>query len=119
MSEKLFFSQEIINSWTDDEKVKFDNDTLSIQSGKGVQGYKLTPAYRFVKVSDGGPDPHSLIDAVHSEEELAQMGADAYLNSCILGETAYDVEQGYVAVKAEDEKSIEELLMDYLAKTLI
>ena len=119
MSEKLFFSQEIIDSWTDDEKVKFDNDTLAIQSGKGAQEYKLTPAYRFVKVSDGEADPHKLVDTVHTEEELAQMGADAYLNSCIMGETAYDVEQGFVAVKGEDEQSIEEMLMEYLAKTLI
>ena len=119
MTEKLFFSQDIINSWADDEKVKFENDVLSINTGKGLQEYKLTPAHRFVKVSDGGPDPYNLINTILSEQEIAEKGADVYLNSAIVGETAYDVEPGYVAVKAEDEKSIEELLMDYLAKTLI
>lgn len=119
MSEKLFFSQEIINSWTDDERVKFENDVLSISSAKGTQEYKLIPAFRFIKVSDDTPDPHGLLEKVKTEEELAEMGAEPYLTSCIMGETAYDIEPGYVAVKAEDEKSIEEMLMEYLAKTLI
>jgi len=119
MAEKLFFSQEIINSWTDDQRVKFENDTLSITTGKGKQEYKLAQAYRVVKVSAGSPDPHNLVNTIHTGEELKAMGADIYMNSGILGETAYDLEPGYVATKAEDEKSIEELLMEYLAKTLI
>jgi len=119
MGDKLFFSQDIINSWTDDERVKFENDTLSIDSSKGGgQEYKLTPASRFVKVSGDEPDVHNLIGSVHSQQELEEMGADVYLNSAILGETAYDVEPGYVAIKAEDEKSIDQLLMEYLAKNL-
>lgn len=119
MTEKLFFSQELINSWTDDEKVKFENDTLSIATPKGEQQYHLTPAYRFLKVSDGSEDPHALIGTVATGEDLEARNADVYLNSCLIGEIPYDVEPGYVAVKAEDERSIEEMLMEYLAKTLI
>ncbi len=119
MTEKLFFSQEIINSWADDDKVKFENDVLTINTAKGVQEYKLTSAYRFVKVSDESPDPHGVVGTVRTQEELDSMGADVYMTSCLIGETAYDLEQGYVAVRTEDEKSIEELLMEYLAKTLI
>lgn len=119
MTEKLFFSQDLINSWADDEKVKFENDTLSIHSGASMQQYRLSPAYRFLKVADGSEDPHSLLEAVKSQEELDQIRADVYLDSCIVGDTAYDVEPGYVATKAEDEKNIDQLLMEYLAKTLI
>ena len=119
MSEKLFFSQELINSWCDDQRVKFENDTLFMETPHGEREYHLTQAYRFLKVSDGGPDLHDVIGQVFTGEELVEKGGDAYLDSCIIGETPYDVEQGYVAIKAEDEKNIEELLMDYLAKTLI
>ena len=37
----------------------------------------------------------------------------------ILKDTAYDVEPGFVAVRNEDEKSLEDLLTEYLLKTLI
>lgn len=118
MPEKLFFSQDLINTWTDDEKVVFENDTLFINTPSGKKEYKLTPASRFVKVSGDEPDPHGVLDSVFTQQELEQKGADVYLNSAIIGETAYDVEPGYVAVRAEDEKSLEDLLMEYLAKTL-
>jgi len=119
MSEKLFFSQDIIDSWTDDDKVSFENETLFINSPQGRQEYRLTIAYRFVQVSDAGPDPHGVVGKVFSDDELAAKSADVYLNSCIIGETPYDVETGYVAIKQEDEQNINDLLMEYLAKTLI
>jgi hypothetical protein len=118
MAEKLFFSQEIINAWTDDARVKFENDKLSIDTPRGHQEYFLTPAYRFLRVSDGSPDLKNLLNSIITQEELAKLGADVYLNSCIIGETPYEVEPGYVAAKA-DEENINQLLMEYLAKTLI
>ena len=118
MTEKLFFSQELINSWCDDQRVKFENDTLSIQTRTGTQEYTLTPAYRVLRVADGSPDVHQVIGQVLSKDELAEKKADVYLDSAIIGETPYEVEPGHVAVKAEDEKSLEDLLMEYLVKTL-
>lgn len=118
MTEKLFFSQELINSWCDDQRVKFENDVLSIHTRSGLQEYHLTPAYRVLRVADDTPDHLNIVDRVLEKEELEQKGADIYLNSAIIGETPYDVEPGYVAVKAEDERSLEDLLMEYLLKTL-
>lgn len=119
MSKKLFFSQDLIDSWCDGEKVNMEQNVLTIQGPEGSKQYQLTPACRFIKVSDGGPDPHQLTGTVQTQEELSRKGADVYLGSCIMGETAYDVEPGYVAEKAEDEKSLEQMLSDYLAQTLI
>jgi len=119
MAQKLFFSQDLIDSWCDGEKVKMEHNVLSIQSGRDTRQYNLKPACRFIKVSDGGPDPHQVTGAVLTADELEQKGADVYLDSCIIGDTAYDVEPGYVARKAEDEKSLDQILSDYLAKTLI
>lgn len=118
MTDKLFFSQDIINAWTDDEKVKFENDVLTIHTHRGVQDYNLTPAYRFLTISGDGPDPNQLLGKVRLQTDLEAMGADLYLTSCIIGECAYDVEPGYVAVKSEQEQDLDQLLMDYLAKNL-
>ncbi len=119
MSGKLFFSEDLINSWCDGEKVNMDNNVLSIQGSEGARQYHLTPACRFLRVSGGGEDPHDVTGTVLTRGELERKGADLYLGSCIIGETAYDVEQGYIAEKAEDEKSLDQMLSDYLAKTLI
>ncbi len=138
MSDKYFFSQTLIDSWHDDEKVKMGGDALEINTPKGKREYSLEPACRVLGVSGGGEDPHGVVGMVLTEEELAQKGADLYLDSCIFGETPYDVEPGYMAVmiagagapspKAEEaaakkadetgESSEDDLLADYLKKTL-
>lgn len=119
MTEKLFFSQELIDSWCDDDRVKFENDTLSMGTAQGMKEYVLNQACRVLQVSDGGADPHGVLDKIFTMEEFAEKNADVYLDSCIIGDTPYDLEQGYVATKAEDEQTLDEMLMEYLAKTLI
>ena len=118
MSDKLFFSQELIHSWCDNERVTFEQDLLQIATPRGQHQYHLTPAFRVLRVADDSPDVSRVVGEVLTQEELTQKGADVYLDSCIIGETPYVVEPGYVAVKAEEERSLEELLMEYLLKTL-
>lgn len=118
MSEKLFFSQQLIDSWCDEDKVKFDANTLYIKGSKTTQEFNLVQAFRMLQVSDGSPDPHRIVGEVLTEEELREKGADVYRDSCIIGETPYDLEPGYVAVKAEDEKSLNDLLIEYMLKTM-
>ena len=118
MADKLFFSQQLIDSWCDVEKVKFDADTLYIQGAKGAQEFDLVQAFRVLKVSDGTSDPHSIVGKVLSGDDLREKGADVYLDSCIIGETPYDLEAGYVAIKTEDEKSLNDLLIEYMLKTM-
>ncbi|OGP57855.1 MAG: hypothetical protein A2V67_15360 [Deltaproteobacteria bacterium RBG_13_61_14] len=118
MAEKLFFSQDIINAWCDDAKVTFENNILTIRTDR-PRPYQLEPAYRFLRVSGDDPDPHGLVGQIKTAEELATLGADVYLNSCIYGDVPYDLEQGYVAELAEKDESLEELLTQYLLKVML
>lgn len=59
--------------------------------------FAIKSAVRFMKVSGGdSDDPHDLIGKVKDEEELVAMGAEQYMTSVILGDTAYDVQVGFV-----------------------
>ncbi len=118
MAEKLFFSHDIINAWCDDAKVTFENNVLTIRSGK-PRSYKLEPAFRFIRVSGDDRDPHGLIGEIKTDKELKAMEADVYLSSCIFQDVPYDVEQGYVAQIAEKDETLEELLTQYLLKVMI
>jgi len=96
MSEKLFFSQDIIDAWSDEEKVHFENNVLTIQQDPPTS-FHLTTAYRIVAVSGGEPDPHGWVNKVMTKDELEAKGADIYMESVLFGEIAYDVESGYLA----------------------
>lgn len=118
MSEKLFFSQDIINAWCDDARVTFENNILTLRTDP-PRPYKLEPAYRFLRVSGDEADPHGLVGEIKTAEELKRIGADVYLSSCIYREVPYDLEPGYVAELAQKDESLEELLTQYLLKVMI
>lgn len=121
MAEKLFFSQDIIDAWADEDKVTVDQDVLTIQRDP-PSSYRLIPAYRVLSVSGGGEDTHKWINKVKTKDELDEAGADVYMNSILVGETAYDAEYGYLAKPMakdkKEEKSDEALLTDFLLKNL-
>ena len=52
----------------------------------------------FERVDGGDADPHQLVGCVKSSQELAQMGAEHYDTSVVLGEQAYTVQPGFIAV---------------------
>ena len=122
MSDKLFFSQDIIDAWSDEGKVNFENNILTINQDPPTK-YGLIPAYRIIKLEGGGKDPNGWLNKIKTKEELEKMGADIYMTSVIVGEVAYAAEYGYIA-KVEkkkpktDEQSDEALLTNFLLKNL-
>ncbi len=120
MAERLFFSQDIIQNWCDDEKVTFKDNILTIQAEK-PRSFQLTPAFRFIKVEGDESDKLKLLGQIKTDPELEEMGADRYLNSCICEDVAYGMEPGYIAMTkpGDDEASDEELLTEFLLKNLI
>ncbi len=123
MGERLFFSQELIQNWCDDEKVTFKDNVLTIRSAS-PKSFQLAPAFRFLKVEGGEEDRFSLVDQIKTDPELEQMGADRYLNSCIYQDVPYQLESGFIAetkggAGAGAELSDEELLVEFLMKNLI
>ncbi len=96
MAEKLFFSQDILDVWCGEAKVSVDGETLTINRTPPSQ-FRLIPAYRIISVAGGGEDPEKWVNKVKTRDELETAGADVYMNSILVGETAYDAEYGYLA----------------------
>ena len=117
----LFFSQDIIDAWCDEGKVLVDQNVLIINR-KPPARFQLIPAYRIITVSGGGEDVMKWVNKVKTKEELEKAGADVYMNSIIIGESAYDAEYGYlaqpIAAEKKEEKSSEALLTEFLLKNI-
>lgn len=97
MAKLLFFSQRVIDSWTEGEKISIDGHTLTLKTApEGPKVFNLEEAVRFLSVSGGGDDPNALLGKVKTKKQLADMGAEAYMESVILGDMPYDVETGYL-----------------------
>jgi hypothetical protein len=98
MSGLLFVSQTMLDSWTEQGKIDFVGNVMTLLSGEGKgRSYALDPAVKFVKVEGDDPDPHQLIRKVKSDAQLREMGADHVDASVIYGDTAYQVEPGFLA----------------------
>jgi hypothetical protein len=70
--------------------------TLLAGEGRG-RSYALEPAVRFLKVLGADADPNGLLHKVKSVAHLREMGAEPVDDSCILGETAYEIQPGFLA----------------------
>jgi hypothetical protein len=91
---RLFISQERIDRWMEEGKVKIDGEVMSLPAlGKS---FRLRPAFHFVKIVSDGADMQLVIGRVKTKDQLDALGAEAYGNSVILGESAYEVEPGFV-----------------------
>ncbi len=94
MYAKIFVSQSTIDAWVSSDKVDLTGSALTLRGGGAT--LELEPASLFVSVS-GGDDAKGLVGRVISAGTLSAMGAEAYMASVLLGDTAYDVSPGFLA----------------------
>ena len=91
---RLFISQERLDEWTADDKAFLVDGRLTLKELD--RAFAVQPAVRFMKVAGDEEDPNDLVDRVKTEGELAEIGADLYMNSVIHGDVAYDVQPGFL-----------------------
>lgn len=91
---RLFISQDRLDEWSADNKATLADDLLTLHELGRV--FLVEPAVRFLSVAGNEEDPNELLGTVKSEEELAAIGADTYMSSVIHGETAYEVQPGFM-----------------------
>jgi hypothetical protein len=94
MADYLFVPQSVLDKWSDKGRVELEGHVLTLVKEK--KAFQLTPAVRFIKMEAGG-DEKKLLQKVKTLEALKQMGAEHYQESVILGESAYQVQQGFLA----------------------
>ena len=91
---RLFVSQERIDRWLEEGKVKIDGEVMTLPAlGKS---FRLRPAYHFTRIVSDGADMQLMLGRVKTRDQLESAGAEVYANSVILGDSAYEVESGFV-----------------------
>jgi hypothetical protein len=94
MADYLFVPQSVLDKWSDKGRVEVEGHVLTLVKEK--KSFQLTPAVRFLKM-EAGADEKKLLQKVKTLDALKQMGAEHYQESVILGESAYQVQQGFLA----------------------
>jgi hypothetical protein len=94
MADYLFVPQTVLDKWSEQGKVSVDGHVLTLLAeGKS---FALTSAVRFLKM-EAGEDAARLLSKVKTTDALKNMGAEHYMDSVILGDAAYQVQQGFLA----------------------
>jgi hypothetical protein len=94
MADYLFVPQSVLDKWSEKGRVEVKGHVLTLLREK--KSFQLTSAVRFVKM-EAGDDLKGLLQRVKTLDALKQMGAEHYRESVILGESAYQVQQGFLA----------------------
>ena len=95
MSVKVFIPQDVVDSWVTADKVELSGEVMTF---RGVRlALRIVPGYYFDHVVEGSDERHNLLGRAKVKAAIDAMGAEAYMNSVILGDTAYDVEAGFLA----------------------
>jgi len=98
MAGLLFVSQAMLDSWAEQGKIDFVGNVMTLLVGEGKgRSYALDPAVRFLSLLGAEIDPHQLLRKVKSLAQLKELGGEAVDASVILGDVAYEVEQGFLA----------------------
>ncbi len=94
MADYLFVPQSVLDKWSEQGRIQVDGNVLTILGEN--KNFALTSAVRFIKM-EAGDDNARLLQKVKTTDALKQMGAEHYMESVILGESAYQVQQGFLA----------------------
>ncbi|MBN1769616.1 MAG: hypothetical protein JXB32_00010 [Deltaproteobacteria bacterium] len=99
MAVRFFISQDVLDGLVAEEQATIDGEQLVVSS-RNLQA-RVEPAVYFLREVEGKPDPNELVGKVKTEEALALRGADHFRKSVILGDSAYDVVEGYLGTAVE------------------
>lgn len=108
MSVKVFIPQDLVDSWVTADKVDLSGEVMTFRGTAVI--LRMVPGYYFDHVSAGTDAGHDLLGRAKAKAAISALGAEAYMNSVILGETAYDVEVGFVAKPLDSSCSRQALL---------
>ena len=91
----LYISQDSLDEWSSKDQIKLDGNRVVFAGHKAK--FVLYPAVRFLKVSGAENDPHGFLGKVKTQIDITQSGGELYMDSVLYGDTAYDVETGFLA----------------------
>jgi hypothetical protein len=98
MENRVFFPQAALDQWMVDGTVELQGSDLTVVSA-GRQ-YKLAEAVHILRDVSGTGDAHELVGLVKARAYLEQLGAELVETSMLIGDSAYDVEPGWLGIPA-------------------
>ncbi len=90
---RFFWPQELLDQWIVEDKITLKDDSLTIVSEKRTFQTKQA-VYFSADVSDG-QDTHNFVGRVKELSVLEEMGAEYYMDSVIMEDSAYEVVPGF------------------------
>jgi hypothetical protein len=90
---KLFLPQKTLEDWATSDKADLADGRLVVKEPHST--HALTPAVHFQKLVSG-EDLHGLLGRVKNAEQLHALSAEQLGDSCLVGETAYEVVEGFI-----------------------
>jgi len=95
---RLFISQEQMDRWTSEGKVRLQDDVMEVPAlGRA---FRISSAVHFTAVVDGH-DSHELLGRVKTDEQLVELRAEHYGASVIVGEIGYECVEGFLGVPVD------------------
>src|SRR5580693_1947363 len=98
MENRVFFPQAALDQWIVDGSVELQGGELTVLSA-GRQ-YRLAEAVYVLRDVSGTGDTHELVGLVKARAYLEQLGAELMETSMLVGDSAYDVEPGWLGIPA-------------------
>jgi len=92
-SNRLFWPQDIMDQLTVDEKATIEEDVVSLVDDN--LSYRVKQAVHFVADVGDGSDPHKLVGRVKELAALEELGAEHYMDSVLIEDSAYKVVEGF------------------------
>jgi hypothetical protein len=99
MPVKVFISQSAVDAWVSTDRADLTGTLLSFR--QAAPALELVPGSLFRRISAGAADTHGLLGKVLDEEAIVALGGESYMSSVLVGDTAYDVEPGFVGTPAD------------------
>jgi len=100
---RIFIAQGLVDTWISEGKADLERDFLRVPSGTGTVDLFINPAVYFDRIDGSETDEADVIGKVKTSQELAQMDAEHYDTSVVLGDAAYTVVPGMIATAVDAE----------------
>lgn len=100
---RIFVSQRRVQQWTEEGRVAIDGNHMSLpELGRT---FKLTEAFYVQRAVSEDGDQFKLAGRVKSRTQIATLGGEVFLNSLIIGDTAYEGDPGFIGEPVATPKS--------------
>ena len=107
---RSFVAQTLADCWLTASRVQLERDLLRLHGPGGNVDLFINPAVFFERIDGAETDAHEVVGRVKTAQELAQMGAEHYETSVVMGDYAYTVVPGFLAIPVDARGA--ELLLD-------